>query len=160
MIQELVPAVTNKDLLLMAYLRQNSRESLTRLSRKTGIPVSTIFDKIKKRKGSVIDKHVSLLHFEQLGYTVKVNVLLGVAKKERGALREFLSRIYNINNLARINNGYDFLFEAYFHNIKELEYFLDALDNKFTLRRKDVHYIIEDLKKEAFLSDPQLIPYT
>jgi len=37
-----------KDLLILSELRQNARETLTKMSKHTGIPISTIFDKIKQ----------------------------------------------------------------------------------------------------------------
>ena len=36
--------ISKKDLLLISHLRQNARETMTNVSRSTGIPISTIFD--------------------------------------------------------------------------------------------------------------------
>jgi DNA-binding Lrp family transcriptional regulator len=148
-----------QDLVLMSYLRQNSRMSLTKLSRKTGIPISSIFDKLKKSTGTIIQKHVSLLDFEKLGFTVKVSVLLKVGKTQRKEAQDLLNKIFNVNTLLKINNGYDFMLEAVFQNLREVEEFFEGLDRKLTVKKKEVFYIIEDIKKEAFLSDPSLLPY-
>lgn len=147
------------DLLLMTYLRQNSRMSLTNLSKKTGIPISSIFDKLKNKYGSIIQKHVALIDFERLGFAVRVSVLLKVGKSKKEEAKNFLEKFFNVNSLFKINNGYDFLFEAVFHNLRELEDFFDAIENKFSVRKKEVFYIIEDIKKEEFLSDPDLLDY-
>ncbi|MBD3319252.1 winged helix-turn-helix transcriptional regulator [Candidatus Woesearchaeota archaeon] len=148
-----------QDLVLMSYLRQNSRMSLTNLSKKTGIPISSIFDRLKKANGTLIQKHVSLLDFGKLGFSVKVSILLKVGKQEKEKVKDALVKFFNVNSLCKVNNGYDFLVEAIFHDLKELEDFFDALDKKFTIRKREVYYIIEDLKKEGFLSDPQLLSY-
>ncbi|MBU4209210.1 MAG: winged helix-turn-helix transcriptional regulator [Proteobacteria bacterium] len=38
--------IKKTDLIIISSLRQNAREKLTEMSRKTRIPVSTIFDRI------------------------------------------------------------------------------------------------------------------
>jgi len=149
----------NKDLLLLSYLRQNSRMSLTKLSKKTGIPISTIFDKIRKTHGSLIQRHVCLIDFSKLGFSVNVTILLKVGKNQRKEAGEYLKKFFNINSLLKINNGYDYLLDGVFHNLKELEQFFDVLETKFTLKKKDVYYTIEDIKREEFLADPSVLDY-
>ena len=63
----------------------------------------------------------------------------------------------NINTVYKINNGFDFIIECIFHNIKELEEFVEQLEIRSLIKNKDVHYIIEDIKKETFLSDLNLL---
>jgi DNA-binding Lrp family transcriptional regulator len=144
-----------KDLMLTAYLRQNSRTSLTILSRKTGVPVSTIFDRLKSNK--VILKNTALLDFNKLGYSTRANILLRGRKDRKEKLMEFLVNSFNVNSLYKVNNGYHFMAECIFKDIKELEDFLEVLDERFAVKTKEVHYIIDELKKEAFLSQPELV---
>ena len=151
--------MNKNELLLMTCLRQNSRASLTSLSKKTGIPISSIFDKLKRRYGSLITRHVSLLDFAQLGFAIKVHMLIKVGKNDKDPCRETLEKFFNINNLFKVNNGYDYLFEALFHNLKELDDFNDALERKFTITKRETYFVIEDIKKESFLADPHIVPY-
>ena len=39
--------MNTKDMKMIAHLRQDARMPLTKMSRRTGIPVSTIFDRLK-----------------------------------------------------------------------------------------------------------------
>jgi DNA-binding Lrp family transcriptional regulator len=149
--------IKKKDLLVMAYLRQNARIKLTALSKLTSLPVSTIFDRIRMNEGKLIKRHVSLLDFAMLGFSTKANIMLRVAKQDKIGLREFLEKHQNINSLSKINNGFDFLIEGIFRNINELEEFLECMDDKFNIKSKEVHYIIDDIKREEFMSDPNLI---
>ncbi len=48
------------DLSVLAKLRQNARERLTKMSRKTSIPVTTLYNKIKTLESSIVKKHTSL----------------------------------------------------------------------------------------------------
>ena len=47
--------------------------------------------------------------------------------------------------------------EGILNQIKDLEEFLDNLDNKLKIIEKKSFFIIEDLKREAFMSNPNLI---
>ncbi|MDP2906637.1 MAG: Lrp/AsnC family transcriptional regulator [Nanoarchaeota archaeon] len=145
------------DLLIISSLRQNAREKLTEMSKKTRIPVSTIFDRIKTHEGGIIKKHTALVDFGKLGYNTRANIILKVNKNDREAMKEFLMKHNSINSAFKINNGYDFLIEAIFSNMKEVEDFTDLLEEKFSIKAKQVFYIIDDLKKEEFLSNPAVL---
>ena len=52
------------------------------------------------------------------------------------------------------NNGFDFILEAVFKDMKEMRLFTDELDDKFQIQYREVFYIIDELKREAFLGSP------
>ncbi|MFC1753810.1 Lrp/AsnC family transcriptional regulator [Thermoproteota archaeon] len=145
-----------KDILLMSHLRQNARKNLTSISKETGIPVSTIFDKIRKYESSkLIKKHTALLDFSKLGYEVKVHIVLKVPKDKRDELKTYLLKEPLVNSVYRINNGYDFMIEAFFRNIREVHDFTEGLE-RFKVKSPEEYFVLEEVKKEAFMSDPEL----
>ena len=146
-----------KDLQLISYLRQNARISLTKLSKKTGMPVSTIFLKIKSNFNGRILKHTALIDFSAFGYNLKAFLLLKVKKDQKDDLIKKLNNCDHVNNLYKINNSWDVIVECIFKNLNHLEDFLEEIEEKFTLKAKEVHYVLADLKKEAFLSGPETI---
>lgn len=146
-----------KDLQLIAYLRQNARMPLTKISKKTKIPVSTIFDRLKFNEDEIIVKHTTLLNFGKLGYHTRANITLKVDREDKEELQDYLIRQGVVNSLYRINNGFDFMIEGVFKQIKDMEEFLDNLEKKFKIMDKKSYFIIEDLKKEEFMSDPMLL---
>jgi DNA-binding Lrp family transcriptional regulator len=141
----------NSDLRFISYLRKNSRQTLTEISKKTGIPISTLYDKLRTHEGSIITKHTTLIDFSKLGFNCKAHILLKADRESRDKLGSYLKAHPSINNLYKINNGYDFLAEGIFSHVKELEDFMDELEKNFGLEEKKTHYVIEDLKREAFL---------
>ena len=149
--------IQKKDLMILSQLRNNSRETLTGLSRKTNVPISTIFDKLKHYEGRFIKSHVTLINFASLGFNTRANVMIKVACESRDKIKNYLEKHPNVNTIYKINNGFDYMAETIFRNIKGLEDFLELLDQKFGLQNKEVYYIIEDIKREAFLTDPALI---
>lgn len=149
--------ISKKDLLILTELRKNARETLTRISRKTSIPVSTIFDKIRCYQGDLITKHTALIDFSKLGYNARANIMIKVDRNAREEARQFLFNHHNVNSVYKISNGFDFLIEGIFKNVKDVEDFIDVLGGKFKLEQTQVHYIVEDIKKEAFMNDGQLL---
>lgn len=146
-----------KDLLLIANLRANARATLTSISKKVQMPISTIFDRLKSHSDGIIKKHTTLIDFAKLGYNTRAHITLKVHKNEREKLRQYLKTHMYVNTIYKINNGYDFLIEVVFRELKQLEDFGEELDEKFKIRGKQVYYIIEDIKRENFLSDPELL---
>ena len=149
---------SKKDFLILSYLRQNARITLTNLSKKTRIPISTLFDKLKLHEKRFIIKHTSLFDFGKLGYNTKANVVLRVDKKQRDALKEYLSRSQHVNSVYRITNGYDFLVEGVFRSIKEQEEFIEKIEERFDIKDKKSFFVIDDIKREEFLSKHDLLP--
>ena len=150
--------LSTTELMILAHLRKNARQSLTLISKKTNTPISTVYDKLHYRYRGVVQKFTTLVDFSTLGFNTRAHVILRVDKEERAKLREYLINHQNVNSLYRINNGYDFLLEGIFCHLKELDSFMDYLDSQFILREKQVYYIIEDMKREDFLTNPQFLP--
>ncbi|MCX6707205.1 MAG: Lrp/AsnC family transcriptional regulator [Candidatus Woesearchaeota archaeon] len=142
------------DVRIISYLRENARINLTRLSRETNIPISTIFDRLKKFDG-VIKKHTVIVDFSRLGFDIKVNFILKVDKQNRDRLRDFLMKDIRVNSVYKINNGYDFLVEAIFSDMKEANEFTEKLE-PFKVKSEE-YYILDEIKREAFMSDPPML---
>ena len=141
-----------KDLLLMAYFRNNARENLTKISRMTHIPVSTIFDRLREYENGLISKHTTLVDFKKLGFDIKMHILFKVARQSREEFKEFLLKNQNINSVFRVNNGYDFLVEAIFRDMENLQNFMESTD-RFIIEDKQELFVLEDVKREGFLTD-------
>lgn len=149
--------IPKKDLILLSYLRNNARESLTKISKKTGIPISTIFDRLKTYEKDFIKNHTTLIDFSRIGYSAKANIMIKVAKERRDLVKEHLNKNQKVNSAYKINNGYDFFVEGIFRNIKEVQDFIENLEEEFNIEDSQVYFIIDEIKKEKFLSDTQLI---
>jgi len=136
-------------LVLLSKLRNNSRQRLTTLSKETRIPVSTIFEMLKRTNKIV--KNTCLLNFTELGYSIRATITLKVDAQQKNQVSEFLLKIPNLNSLYKINNGYDFMLEVVHKEMRDLELFLELLDSKFIIKEKNVYYVIDELLRESFL---------
>lgn len=149
--------INPKDLKIIAELRKNARISLTKMSRKTQVPVSTIHDRLKSYKNHLVKKYTSLLDFTALGFHTRAHILFKLKKETKDELKEFLTKHQNVNSIFKINNGYDFLIDGVFKNIKEMEEFLEILETKYDIKSKEVYYIVDELKREEFFSEPEKV---
>ena len=141
-----------KEIMLLSRFRENSRTSLTKLSRLTKRPVSTLFDKIKEyEKTRLIKKHTALLDFKRLGYSIRTQILITAKKDRKKETHKFLLRSPKINTVFRINNGYDYLIEAIFKDLEELDEFNRKLEEHEPQEKKEF-FVMEDIKREEFLS--------
>jgi DNA-binding Lrp family transcriptional regulator len=147
--------LTDEELAIISHLRENSRKNLSKISRETRIPVSTIFDRLKKYEKSVIKKNTALLNFKELGYSVRVNLMLRVDEKGRQEFEKFLSRTENVNTAYSVGTEYDYMLECVFKNIEQWQEFMKKV-MKFKVLDKKEFFIIKDLKKEAFMSNTNL----
>jgi len=139
-----------KDFQILKHLRKNNRGTLTSISKSTGIPVTTVYDRIKMLdQNQIIKKSVCLLDFSKLGFHIKAHFALKV--KEREQFLEFISKQECLNSLYRINHGFDFLFEAIFKDMNETRAFSEFIEKNFTVLNRQFYYILEDLKQEEFL---------
>ncbi len=148
--------LTKKELLILTHLRSNSRKSLVIISRDTGIPISTVFDKVGKLGKNTISKYSPLLDFQKIGFGIRINFVLEANDKRKQELKEFLLENKNINSILRLNNGFDFFVEAVFKDMKGFEEFAESLE-KFKIKKKKEFFVIEDLKKEDFFTKPEHI---
>lgn len=135
------------ELRILQELRNDSRRSLTEIGNSVDVPLSSVFKKVNRLEKNVIKKYVSLVNFDLLGFSIRINLVL--KSKDREALKEFLLEHPNVNSLYRIGQGFDFLVEAVFPNMLEFENFTEELNNLVSDKR--VFHIIEDLRVEDFI---------
>lgn len=141
---------------IVACLRKDARMPLTKMSKKIHLPVSTIFDRLKSTEEDIIVKHTCILNFEKLGYNARANLAIKVDKKDKDAAREYLMKHMKINSVFRISNGFDFMAEGIFRHIRDLESFVEDFESRFKIKKISSYFIVDDLKREGFLADPEL----
>ncbi len=138
------------DIQIISQLRQNGRASLTELSRKTKLPVTTIHDRLKCSTETELLKPTVLLNFDKIGYSTKAHILLTVEPAEKDKLLAHLNVHPNVNSLFKINNGWHIMMESVFKDMIALEAFIEEIENKFHIKQKQVHYVLEELRREGF----------
>jgi DNA-binding Lrp family transcriptional regulator len=101
-----------KDLLILNQLRENGRMSLTDIHTKTGIPVSTIFDRIKILEKRIITRYTTLINPEYLRFALRSTF---ITKK--------IPESDNINSIYALSKPGTYAITANFRTIQEYKQF-------------------------------------
>ena len=145
---------SKKDAEIISHLRNNARKKITNISKEMKIPVTTIYDKVRAHEKKYIKKHVTLLDFQKLGMYARANLEIKVERSSRNALQKFLVEHPNVNSLSRVDFGSDFLADVVFKDNGELHGFIEDLESHYQTQVQ-IFNVIEELKKEEFLTKPE-----
>ena len=125
---------------------------MTKISKVTGIPISSTFDRLKRLETTgIITRYVSLLDMKKLGLSVRIFLLLKTDDNHRKEVERFLMENPQVNNMARIVGSWNLMAEALFRDMKELESFIESFRKDFKGIEFSVYHILENLKSESFL---------
>ena len=134
----------------LQHLREDARKKLTSITKKTNIPISTLFDFLQELQGTLFTRSTVLLNYPQLGYHAQAYIFVRVRPECKEKLRKHLLTQSNVNTVHKINNGWDFVVETIHKNIKELDSYLEILEKEYGVEQKEIHYLIDEVKREGF----------
>lgn len=143
--------VNTKEQTILNYFREAGRDTLTNASKRIRIPVTTIYEVLKKHEGSIIQKHTALLNFRQLGYEGVITFVVKLPLKQKENFRLFMMTNPHVNSIMKINNGYHYLVECVFKTMHQAEVFIEMIENDFQIEEKHVFYQLEEVVKEKYL---------
>ena len=141
--------IKENDLKIISLLRRNSREKITSISRKTKIPVSTVYDRIKANNGKIIKKNVSLIDFSKLGYSIRMHLLLRTSQRDK--IENFSLKNKNVNSVFRIDGDYDYSLDCIFKDMGEIQEFLNIVNSSFAIEKMSICYVLDEIVREKFL---------
>ena len=150
-------SLTKSDLLMISCLRKDSRIKLTDLSRKTGVPVSTIYERLRKFRASGLVRLTALVDYRRLGFSTRVMIAVKVEREIRESFSEYLVGSNNVNSILRVNNGFTFLVDGIFKDMTVAVDFIEDLEERFNIKKKMVFYVIDEVERERFFSESDMI---
>ncbi len=112
-----------KDLAIIEQLKRNSKLSEQKIARKTGIPMTTVHNRIVKlRKSGVIENFTIKLDYAKLGKPIIAFVLLkAINQADQKELLSQISKIPNVYEAAMVTGEFDILFKARVASMDELK---------------------------------------
>jgi len=132
---------------LIKCLRQNSRDSLTNISKRIKVPISTVHDRIKTSERKFIKKYTSIVDFEKLGFLLRTKILIN-SKNEK--INEFIAKNKNINSVFELQGNYNLLLDCVFKDNKDFNSFINKL-SLLPIHSKEIYFIVNEIKREEFL---------
>jgi len=144
--------MNDKEKKLIVELRKNSRQRINKIATLHNFPVSTMADILKRLQKKKLFHHTTKIKFEKLGFPLNIKIALKTILQERPSLEEYLQKSPNLNNLYKINDGYDYMAELVFRNHGYFQDFLEDLELKNTIIQKQVFHITRTIQEEKFLT--------
>lgn len=141
-----IASLCMKKNILLRELRNNARHPISVISRKEGIPVTTLYAVLNGIEEGIIKKYVSILGD---GLSLKKEILLVEASDNAFHIRNFLCLSPAVNNLYRTNTG--FIAHLFLDDRKEagrVKRFLKTNNVKFSS-----HDFKESLAMEKFIPE-------
>ncbi len=127
---------------LITLLRNNSRETLSELSKKLATPISTLHDRIKALKQKNV-RLITLANWRELHMPIQAWIFIKTKKREE--TQKKLTNSTYVNTLFSIHNGADFACECIFPGFKEYHEYVEELEQQ---GKVITHAVVEELAKE------------
>ncbi|MBI5226780.1 Lrp/AsnC family transcriptional regulator [Candidatus Micrarchaeota archaeon] len=106
--------IDEKDRAILAELRRDGGLSEQKLAKKTGIPMTTVHNRlVKLKRNNVITQYTVRLDFAKLGQPITAYVLVKAAPQaDQQKLMEHIATLPNIFEVAMITGEFDILVKA------------------------------------------------
>ena len=147
--------LSQRDIAMISLLRKNSRMTLTRIGKKVGMPISTVYERLKLFRAEGL-RATALIDFARIGFGTRAIIAVKVEKDERKKLKDYFVNHLQVNTILRINNGYTFMVDLVCRDMREVEDFMDYLEERFRIKKKMLFIMIGEVEREKFLAEPEL----
>lgn len=145
--------LNNKEKKLITALRKQDTQNIMNVAKNHEIPKSTLYDMIHKLQRTEVIKQITKISFEKIGFPIKVFFIIRTELQSRDKLRYFLTTQKNVNNIHLINNKSSFHIECIFRNQRDVENFLEELEEQTPLAQLSVYNLLETIQEEKFLTE-------
>ena len=131
-------------------LIENSRISISSISKKTGIPNSTISNRIRKlEENSIVKQYTTILDHEKIGINVTAMIIIQTETEKHENVEKQLPKLEEVTQVYSISGEYDVLIKVEAHNLEELNDIINSkirsIDGIEELREL---IVMEELKNE------------
>ncbi len=118
--------IDEKDMEILRVLKQNSQFSIQKISKRTGIPVATVHNRIKKMKESgIITGYTIRINPVKLGRKMTAYVLVKATQKaDQSILLHEIASYEHVEEGSMVTGEFDFLFKLRVKDMDELNKFV------------------------------------
>jgi len=148
--------IDEKELRIIDILKENARLSTHKISKKTGIPVTTVYNRIKKlNKEGIIKGYTITLDHKKLGFPITAYVLMHYnlehwqknPQEARDNLKKAMSKLPFIHEIKYITGNFDIMLKVRLKDMGQLNtVLLDKLRHIAGIGNTETIFVIEDVK--------------
>lgn len=148
--------IDEKDYRIIDIIKENSHLSTYKISKKTGIPVTTVHNRIKKlEKEGIIKRYTVVLDYKKLGLPITAHILVHYHIEQwyhkpdeaREQLKKGLLKLPFVEEIKYITGSFDILLKVRMKDVDQLNsVLLDKLRHIPGIGQTETIFVLEDLK--------------
>ena len=144
-----------KDMEILACLRRDARQPLKSMSKQVNLPISTVYDRIKKLESNgLIETYTILINYKKMQHPIKATIFLKANNEDRQRIEDMVFGSIYTNTLIKLTGDeYNYLLESIFPSMDALATFVEKLGTSFNLEKHKVYYVINEIKRESFMKN-------
>ena len=140
---------------ILTELISNSRRPISKISSKTGIPDSTVSNRIKKlENNNIIEQYTTIINPEAIGIKVIAMIIIQTETEKHENVEIELPKLDKVSQVYSISGEYDILIKVWAHTLEELNDIVNSeirtIDGIEELREL---IVMEKLKEEPLKVD-------
>ncbi|WP_302290294.1 Lrp/AsnC family transcriptional regulator [Methanosphaera stadtmanae] len=140
---------------ILTELISNSRIPISKISSKTGIPDSTVSNRIKKlENNNIIEQYTTIINPEAIGIKVIAMIIIQTETEKHENVEIELPKLDKVSQVYSISGEYDILIKVWAHTLEELNDIVNSeirtIDGIEELREL---IVMEKLKEEPLKVD-------
>ena len=120
--------VDDKDLAILRELRRDGKAKTGTLAKRTGIPTTTVHNRIKRMEEvGIIDRYVPILHHGALGFDIQACIFVtaeGGQAPDQEALAQASLKLPGVERASILTGGYDLMLSVRVRDVAALEHLL------------------------------------
>ncbi len=144
--------LTDKNHRILNVLKENSNLSTSKISKKTGIPITTVFNRIKKmEQEGIIKKYTVDLDHKKLGKDIVAFIFVNIeykSLKEKKILdKEFLQKIAQdsrVEEAKKITGRYDIIIKVIAEDMHELNEFITKIQGDPSIIKTETMVVLDE----------------
>ncbi|SCG86759.1 putative HTH-type transcriptional regulator PF1734 [Methanobacterium congolense] len=105
---------------ILRSLVENSRITISQMSKEIDIPDATISNRLKKLEKNAIKQYTLILNPETLGLKVTAIIIIQTESEKHENVEKELSVLEEVSEVYSISGEYDILIKVWAHSIHEL----------------------------------------
>jgi len=122
----------SKDMKVLDELRQNSKQTTSQIGKKTGIPITTVHNRIRKlEKEGIITGYTVKVDHKKLGLNITAYILLtvnytlpGGEKVHQGDIAKKINSLPEVQEVSIVTGGTDIVLKVRTKDVDELNDFI------------------------------------
>jgi Lrp/AsnC family transcriptional regulator for asnA, asnC and gidA len=114
------------DLAILRSLIENSRITISQMSKEIDVPDATISNRLKKLETDVIKRYTMIPDWKKLGLDITAIIIIQTESEKHESVKEELSRLEEASEVYSVSGEYDILIKVWVPGIDELNQLINS----------------------------------